>query len=348
MMRAIVQRATGGVDVLAMEDVVKPRPRARDVIVRIKACGVCFHDVVVRNGTMKAGVAMPLIPGHEIAGVVDEVGPQVTRAKPGDRVATTQRYHVCGVCRFCRGGLEPLCPERRFLGDHGMVGGYAEFVALEEDQVVGIPDGVSDEQAAIAACSIGTALNGVRDVGRVTIGDRVLVTGAGGGVGVHAIQLARLAGAYVIAQTTSPDKAAMLESLGAHVALVTTRGEDFSQRVKALTGGDGVDVLIDNVGTVLFDAMRRSLGVNGRWILIGQLTGDFVPFNPAQLFLRNQSMLSVHSTTRKQLEDVLALIARGEVKPVVSDIRPLSEIREVHQRVERGGVPGRLVVRPGA
>ena len=345
-MRAIVQHASGGVDVLVMESTAKPHPRVRDVIVRIRACGVCFHDVAVRNGTLKAGVEMPLIPGHEIAGVVDEVGTQVTRVKTGDRVATTQRYHVCGMCRFCRSGLEPLCAERRFLGDHGMVGGYAEFVAVEEDQVVRIPDGVTDEQAAIAACAIGTALNGVRDVGRVSIGERVLITGAGGGVGVHAVQLARLAGAYVIAQTTSPDKAALLESLGAHVALVTTRGEDFSKRVKELTGGDGADVLIDNVGTVSFDAMRRSLGVNGRWILIGQLTGDFVPFNPAQLFLRNQSMLSVHSTTRKQLEDVLALIARGDVKPVVSGILPLSEVREAHRRVERGGVPGRIVVCP--
>ena len=163
---------------------------------------------------------------------------------------------------------------------------------------------------------------------------------------MHAVQLARLAGAYVIAQTTSPDKASMLTSLGAHVALTTARGEDFSKRVKALTGGEGVDVLIDNVGTVQFDAMRRSLAVNGRWILIGQLTGDFVPFNPAQLFLRNQSMLSVHSTTRKQLADCLELIARGDVKPVVSGIDALSDIRQVHERVERGGVPGRIVVQP--
>ena len=97
MMRAIVQRATGGVDVLAMEDVPKPRPCARDVIVRIKACGVCFHDVVVRNGTMKAGVVMPLIPGHEIAGVVDEVGTEVTRAKPGEAKAMNS-VGMPGVC----------------------------------------------------------------------------------------------------------------------------------------------------------------------------------------------------------------------------------------------------------
>ena len=292
-MRAIVQRTTGGVDVLVPEEIARPRVRARDVLVRITACGVCFHDIVVRNGTMKAGVELPVIPGHEIAGVVEEVGGEVTRVRPGDRVATTQRYHVCGMCRFCRGGLEPLCRERRFLGDHGLVGGYAEYVAVEHDNVVRVPDNVTDEQAAIAACSIGTALNAVRDVGRITINDSVLVTGAGGGVGVHAVQLARLAGAYVIAQTTSPDKVPLLESLGAHVVLVTGRGEDFSRRVRELTGGEGVDAVIDNVGTVAFDAMRRSLGVNGRWISIGQLTGDFVPFNPAQLFLNNQSMLSV-------------------------------------------------------
>jgi D-arabinose 1-dehydrogenase-like Zn-dependent alcohol dehydrogenase len=346
MMRAIVQRATGAPDVLTLEQVDKPRPRARQVLVRIAACGVCFHDVVVRNGTMKAGVEMPLIPGHEICGVVEEVGDEVMFVAPGDRVATTQRYHVCGVCRFCRGGLEPLCAERRFLGDRGMVGGYAEYVAVDHDMVARVPDGVSDEQAAIAACAIGTALNAVRDVGHITLNDRVLVTGAGGGVGVHALQLARRSGAYVIAQTTSADKAGLLESLGAHVALVTARGEDFSGRVKALTEGEGVDVVVDCVGTVAFDAMRRSLGMNGRWVLVGQLTGDFVPFNPAQLFLRNQSMLSVHSTTRRQLEDVLDLIARGDVQPVIGGVHPLDDIRDVHACVERGGVTGRMVVRP--
>jgi acryloyl-coenzyme A reductase len=347
-MRAIVLRTTGGADVLQLEELQRPRPSARDVLIHCTACGVCFLDVVTRNGTHKKGVELPCIPGHEIAGIVEEVGPEVRRFKRGDRVATTQRYHICGACRFCRGGFEPLCAERRFLGEQGMVGGYAEYVAVEEDNVALVPASVTDEQAAIAACSIGTVLNGIRDVGHVSIGDRVLVTGAGGGLGVHAVQLARLAGAYVIAQTTSPDKAAMLESLGADATVVSARGEDFSPRVRELTAGEGVDVVIDNVGTPLFAATRRSLGVNGRWLLIGQLTGDFVSFNPAQLFLRNQSMLSVHSTTRAQLEDTLALIARGSIRPVISGIHPLSEIRQVHERVERGGVSGRIVVRPGA
>jgi NADPH:quinone reductase-like Zn-dependent oxidoreductase len=209
-----------------------------------------------------------------------------------------------------------------------------------------VPDGVDDAHAAIAACAIGTALNAVRDVGRIGVGERVLVTGAGGGVGVHAVQLARLAGARVVAQTTSPEKAALLAALGAHDVVVGARGEDFSRKVRDLTAGEGADVVIDCVGTVAFDAMRRSLAVNGRWLMVGQLRGTFVPFNPAQLFLRNQSLLSVHSGSRRQLADCLDLMARGQLRAVVDGVRPLAEIRDVHARVERGGVTGRVVVRP--
>jgi acryloyl-coenzyme A reductase len=344
--RAVVVRETGGSGVLRFEDVERPSPGARDVLIRVSACGVCTLDVVTRNGTYRQRVELPIIPGHEICGTVVETGSAVRRFRVGDRVATAQRYHICGQCRYCRGGHETLCAERRFLGQQGMLGGYAEYAAVEEDNVASVPAGVSDEQAAIAACAIGTTLNAVRDVAKVAIGERVLVSGAGGGLGVHAVQMARLAGGWVIAQTTSADKAALLSDVGASEVLITARGEDFSGRVKELTAGDGVDVLIDNVGTPLFTPMRRSLAINGRWILVGQLTGGFVEFNPAQLFLRNQSMLSVHSTSRAQLEDTLALIARGDIRPVISGVHDLAEIAAVHERMERGGVAGRIVVRP--
>ncbi len=346
-MRAVVVRKTGGSDVLRIEEVATPKAGPREVLIRVAACGVCTLDVVTRNGTYRNRVELPLIPGHEIAGTVVETGAEVRRFRAGERVATTQRYHICGACRFCRGGYEPLCAERRFLGQEGMVGGYAEYVAVEEDNVAAVPAGVKDEEAAIAACAIGTGLNAVRDVGQIKLGERVLVSGAGGGLGVHAVQLARLSGAYVIAQTTSADKSAMLSELGAHAVLATGRGEDFSERVRELTGGEGVDAVIDNVGTPSFSAMRKSLAINGRWILVGQLTGDFVPFNPAQLFLRNQSMLPVHSTTRAQLEDVLALLERKDLRAVVTGVHGLDEVAAVHERMERGGVPGRILLHPG-
>lgn len=347
-MRAVVVRESGGIEVLQLEAMAAPSPGPNDVLIEVAACGVCTLDIVVRNGTYRRGVVHPLIPGHEIAGTVVDVGADVQTFKHGDRVATTQRFHICGRCRDCRGGHETLCAQRRFLGQSGMHGGYSEYVAVGQDNVARVPDGIPFEQASIAACAVGTSLNAVRDVGRVRLGERVLVTGAGGGVGIHAVQLARVAGAFVIGQTTSPDKTELIAGAGAHEVLVCQRGEDFSGRVRASTGGDGVDVVIDNVGTPLFEPMRRSLANHGRWVLVGQLTAEFVPFSPAQLFLRNQSMLSVHSTSRAQLQDVLALIARGDVRPVVSAVHDLSEIGSIHERMERGSVAGRIVVRPRA
>lgn len=345
-MKAMVVRAPGGTDVLRMETLPDPTPGAKDVVIRVDACGVCFHDIVTRNGTLKAGVRMPCILGHEISGTVVDTGRDVRGFKPGDRVATVQRYHICGACRHCRTGRETLCPDRKFTGDWGLVGGYAEYVAIEDDNVALVPDGVALQDASIVACAVGTILNAMREVGRLGAGESALVTGAGGGLGMHAVQLARLAGAYVIAQTTSPEKAERIRALGAHEVIVHARGEDFSGAVKKATGGAGVDVAIDNVGSQLFEPIRRSMGIGGRWVLIGQLTGEFVPFNPAQLFLKNVSMLSATSTTRRQLEDCLALVARGAVKPVISMALPLEEAARAHALVEAGKVQGRIVLRP--
>jgi D-arabinose 1-dehydrogenase-like Zn-dependent alcohol dehydrogenase len=345
-MKAMVVREPGGTGVLRMESVPDPEPGAKDVVIKVDACGVCFHDIVTRNGTLRYGVQMPCILGHEISGIVVDVGRDVRGFKAGDRVATVQRYHICGACRHCRTGRETLCPERKFTGDWGLVGGYAEYVAIEDDNVALVPDGVALQDASIVACAVGTILNAMREVGRLGAGESVLVTGAGGGLGMHAVQLARLAGAYVIAQTTSPEKAEGIRALGAHEVIVHSRGEDFSGAVRKATGGAGVDVAIDNVGSQLFDSIRRSMGIGGRWVLIGQLTGEFVPFNPAQLFLKNVSMMSATSTTRRQLEDCLALVARGAVKPVISMALPLEEAAKAHQLVEAGKAQGRIVLRP--
>jgi len=341
-----VIRAAGDAEVLRIEDVPVPTLRPADVLIRVAACGVCFHDVVTRNGVLRRGISMPLIPGHEVSGIVEAVGPAVRRFTPGDRVATVQRRHICGACRFCRGGRETSCAEREFLGDAGLNGGYAEWVAVEEDNVARVPDGVPLESASIVACAIGTELNAVRDVAAVQPGDRVLVSGAGGGLGIHGVQLARLCGGTVIAVTTSEAKAEIIREAGAHEVIVCGRGEDFSPKVIAATGGDGVDVVIDNVGSVLFEPTRRSLGMGARWVFIGQLTGDFVRLNPAQIFMKDVTIRSAKSTSRRQLEDALGLVARGAVKPVITDVLPLEAAAEAHRIVESGRSVGRVLLRP--
>jgi acryloyl-coenzyme A reductase len=128
--------------------------------------------------------------------------------------------------------------------------------------------------------------------------------------------------------------------------VLSGRGEDFSRLVKELTGGAGVDVVIDNVGTPVFQPTRRSLAPSGRWVLVGQLTGDFVPFNPAQLFLKSVSMLSATSTTRQELVQVLGLMERGEVRPIVAETLPLEEAAAAHRLLESGRVLGRVLLRP--
>jgi acryloyl-coenzyme A reductase len=343
-----VVRTPGSPGALAIETVPDPVPGEGQVVIAVEACGVCFHDVVTRNGTLKSGIRLPFIPGHEVAGTVAALGTGMRGLKVGDRVATTQRVHVCGACRYCRSAREPLCAEAVFMGDAGLNGGYAEYVATDAATIARIPDGVGFDEAAIAACAIGTMLHAVRTVGRVRLGETVLVTGAGGGLGIHGIQLAKAAGARVVGQTSSPAKEAMIRAAGADAVVIATRGADFSAAVRDATGGEGADVVLDTVGTPLFAPTRKSLARGGRWVLIGQLTGDFVPFNPAQLFLRSVSLLSATSTTRDELADVLGLIARGTVRPAIDRTMPLAEAAAAHAALESGRVAGRIVLRPGA
>jgi acryloyl-coenzyme A reductase len=345
-MRAVVTERTGPPEVMRVTDVTPREPGPREIRIAVAACGVCFHDVVVRNGTYRRGVGMPVILGHEVAGKVEKLGSEIKDLSIGDLVATTTYSHVCGDCRNCRGGHETSCPDRVFLGDADLNGGYAELVCVDADAVQKIPPGVSFEDASIVACTVGTELNAVREVGRVQLGERVLVTGAGGGLGLHGVQLCRLAGAFTIAVTTSEAKAARIRDAGADEVIVVERGADFSADVRKVTNGRGVDAAIDNVGSPVFESVRRSMADDGRIVLVGQVTGDFISINPAQLFLRNVSILSAKGVSRAQLADALDLVAHGRIKPVVEDVCRLEDAVKAHRRVEAGLSSGRLVLSP--
>ncbi len=252
---------------------------------------------------------MPVILGHEVAGAIEKLGSEVREFRRGDLVATTIHSHVCGHCRDCRNGHETSCPERVFLGDAGLNGGYAELVCVDADAAVKVPAGVSMEEASIVACTIGTELNAVREVGRVPVGERVLVTGAGGGLGLHGVQLSRLAGAFTIAVTTTAAKAARIREAGADEVIVIERGADFSGEVRRITDGRGVDAVIDNVGSQVFEPVRRSVADGGRIVLVGSS-----PANSSASTRRNCSCaisrsLSAKGVSRSQLGDALDLVA---------------------------------------
>ncbi len=338
-MLAAVLHQTGPASAFQLETVASPEPGAGEVLVRVKACGVSYRDVVERNGTYRRDVTFPLVQGIEIAGVVEKVGASVTRLKPGDRVCS-KAFSSCGQCRYCRSGRETTCRQRKPTR-----GGYGEFTALPEDVFVTFPDTLSFETAAVLGPGAGVALNAVRDTAKVGIGDWVLVTGATGGVGLPAVQLAKLAGATVIALSRNPDRRdALLEAGADHV--VVDPGDSFAPAVKSLTGGEGVDVVIDTVGSRVFNAAFDSLAPHGRYAFVGQLFGEDIKINPARIFFKRAQLLGVGSVSRAQLEDVVRLAAEKRITPRIAKIMKLKDIADAHRLVEAAALFGRIVVTP--
>lgn len=340
-MRAAVLREPGKPDVLRIEEWPTPEVGPHDVLVEVAAVGVSAHDIAVRTGLMRRELKPPMILGAEISGIVRETGSQVTRVRQGDRVAA-KPSHSCGDCDACRNGGETMCAERESL--HG---GYAEFAALPEESLVVLPDSVPLAGACMLGGVVAVAVAAVINLADTRPWDTVLVNGAGGGQGLHTIQVARLCGATVIAVTTSPDKVATIRENGADHVVQVARGEDFSAAVKDLTGGRGADVVVDNVGSATFRPTFRSLATGGRYVLVGELDGREIAINPALIFLKGARMIGCKSATRTDLRRTAELVGRGLLTPVAAGPFPLSEVAEVHRMVEAGDVLGRALMLPG-
>lgn len=339
-MKAAVLHGAGPPSAFVLEDVPVPKPGRDDVLVRVEACGVSYRDVVERNGTYKRDVAYPSILGLEISGTVVELGDDVVDLSLGDHVCS-KAFVSCGRCRLCRSGRETTCHRRQ-----PVKGGYAEYVALPQDAWVRVPPEIPFEVSCSLGPGAGVALNALRDTSELRIGETVLVTGATGGVGVPSVQIAKAMGARVLAVTRSAAKKSFLEKIGADVVIVAGDGENFSKQVRDVTGGEGVDVVVDNVGSRVFDACFDSLGVHGRYAMVGQLFGEDISINPARIFFKRAKILGVGSVSRAQLEDAIALAARGIVTPQVSEVLPLTEVARAHEIVEKGAAAGRVVLKP--
>ena len=249
---------------LAEQDIPVPALGDHDILVRVKAAGICHSDAHYRAGTSPVR-PLPMTLGHEVAGVVEAVGPAVTRVIPGLRVCL--HYLIsCGNCYYCASGSEQFCVQGKMLG-HYTDGGFAEFIAVSERNAVVLPDEIPFEQGATLMCASATSLHALRK-SRLRPGETVAVIGAGG-LGMSALQLARIAGALdVFAVDINPKKLALARRLGAipiHAETV-----DPVQEIRRLTGGRGVDVALELIG--LPKTMRQALqvvGVFGRAVLVG-------------------------------------------------------------------------------
>jgi acryloyl-coenzyme A reductase len=340
-MQAIMLNGFGGPEQFSCVELPTPAPQAGEALLRLRANGVCYHDVLARQGHFPR-TRLPGIIGHEMAGEVAALGPDVGGVAIGERVVVMMKDH-CGHCRMCIRARDNLCENGAGLFGEAVPGGYAQYVAVPARVLVRIPAGVSFEQAAVVPCALGTAYHGLHAVAAVQPGESVLITGASGGVGIHAVQVARMLGARAIAVTTSEAKRAFLVDNGADDVIVSAE-LDFAAEARRLTGGHGVDVVFNIVGQLAWAASLKSMALAARHVFVGNLNAAPVSLRPAHAILKEMFFLGTDGVTRAEVESLLELVRLGRLRPVVGGTLPLADAARAHTLMESREACGRLVL----
>jgi len=341
-MRALVVKEFGGP--LVLEDVPVPQPAADEALIRIKACAVDQFDLTIRDGKFAMANKTPIILGHEIAGVVEEVGADVTSISVGDRVTSTL-YLTCGKCRYCQTGRETICADfKGYVGIH-TPGAYAEYTTVPAVNLVKIPESISFPDGSVLANAIGTPFHALTKRARLQPGERIIITGTGGGVGIHAVQVAHMMGAFVMAVDIGAEKMSRAQDLGAEVVFDASKG-DFSTVAREWTNGEGVDVVLELVGSATFDSSIKSLARAGRMVIVGSHTGTTLSASPQAMIANEWEILGSRNVSKRELAEVVELVAAGRIKPIVTGIYPLEEAESIHQRLRKQEIIGRVVLEP--
>ena len=340
-MKAMVLKAANTPFVL--ETVADPDPGPGEAVARVIACGSGLTIQHIKAGRLPA--EFPRIIGHEITGEIAEVGDGVTDLKVGDPV-TAYYYLNCGHCRWCTSDLEPLCENTGGNVGRNCDGGYAELIKLPAHLFITLPEELDYKahpaEVGIITDAVATPLKVLKRAD-VKAGETVAVIGGGGGVGIHQLMLARWAGARVIAVDIATDKFDACRDAGADEC-VDASGGNVAEALLELTGGDGVDVVIDYVSaTATLEAGAAALARRGRLVTLGGAGGKFQA-DAHVMLMKEQALLGSRYVTRSEITEALDLVARGEINPLVTDIRPLEEAEALHERLEAGGVTGRAAL----
>lgn len=326
-----------------MKDVPDPVAAPGEAVAKVYACGSGLTIQHVKAGRMEAD--FPRIIGHEIIAEIVEVGAGVNGLDIGD-IVTSYYYINCGHCRWCQSNLEPLCENTGGNVGRDCDGGYAEYIKLPAHLFLKLPEGLDYQNHA---AELGVVMDAVATPykvlkrARVKAGETVAVFGAGGGVGIHQVMMAKWARARVIAVDIAADKFEACREAGADETVDPSQ-DDAVQALLDLTGGQGVDVAIDYVSaTSTLEAGAKSLGRHGRLVTLGGAGQDFNA-SSMDMLLKEQELLGSRYVTRSEILESYDLIASGEIWPIVTDIRPLAEAEAIHERVEKGEVIGRAAL----
>jgi NADPH2:quinone reductase len=322
-MKAVLCKSLDGPDGLVLDDIAMPQPGAGEVRIRVKAAGLNFADTLITRGKYQLKPQMPFSPGVEIAGVIDELGPSVAGLANGTRVMAYTGFN-----------------------------GVREFVVVPSDAVVPVPDGVSDEVAAGLSVTYGTALHGLKDRGRLQGGETVVVTGAAGGAGQAAVEIAHLMGARVIAVAASPEKLQVAKEAGASETILFP-GSDLKDAVKTLTKGKGADVVYDCVGGAAAEPLIRALAWKGRFLVVGFAAGQ-IPKIPLNLLLvKGAAVAGVYwgesvkrdpATHRENMLQLLEWVRTGQLRPRIHATFGIERTAEALRVLDRREAQGKVIV----
>jgi len=338
-MKAVRTHQFGGPDVLQYEDIPGPQLRKDQVLVRVKACALNHLDLWVRKGL--PGVNLPHILGSDIAGEIAEVGEYVTGFSTGQRVIVAP-MHYCGHCAKCLAGLQNQCREFTVLGN-GVDGGNCDLIAVPARNVIPIPDLFDFVQAASVPLVFVTAWHMLVGLAGVRPGQTVLILGASSGVGIAAIQIAKMFHCRVITTAGNEEKLEKARALGADYGINHYK-QKISEEVRKLTNKGGVDIVVEHVGAATWDESVRSLKTAGTLVTCGATTGPNVSIDLRHLFARQLRLLGSYMGTMGELHDVLGHVFAGRLKPVVDRIFPLSEVRAAHEYLEKSQMFGKVVL----
>ncbi|MCK8520630.1 NADPH:quinone oxidoreductase family protein [Aquimarina sp. D1M17] len=322
-MKAIVCKQFGPPSSLSLEDVDSPKPNEKEVVVRVKACGVNFPDTLIVQGLYQFKPELPFTPGSDIAGVVKEVGSKISHVKPGDEVFG-------------------------FV----MHGGYAEEVVVPGHACFPKPPGMEFPVAASFMMAYGTSYHALKDRGQLKEGETLLVLGASGGVGLAAVELGKLMGATVIAAASSDEKLELCKQYGADMVINYT-AENLKDRIKELTHGKGVDVVYDPVGGDYSEPAIRGMAWEGRYLVVGFAAGNIpkIPLNLA--LLKGCAIVGVFwgsfamKTPEKNLQNTMQLMqwyGAGKLKPHIHKIYPLKSANDALEDIMNRKVRGKAVI----
>ena len=343
-MQAVYIESHGGPEVLTYGERPEPQVRSGEVKIRVKATALNRLDLYTRDGGrgLEREFPPPLILGGDCAGEITECGEGVAGLKPGDRVVVNPRLS-CMQCAPCLAGQDDQCRRSRFLGS-AIDGSYAEYISIPAANAHLLADSVSFEQAAAVPTTYLPVWNMLVRRLQLKPWQTVLVLSASAGVGTAAIQLAKdVIGARVIATTSSPEKAAKAKELGAD-SVINYKEEDIRERVREITEGAGVDCVVDHVGADFFSAAFSSLRTGGRYGICGATTGLRTELHLGQLFTQQKEIYGVYMGTKEDMREIVEMLNRGAVRPVIDRTFPLAEAAAAHRYMEETSFFGKLLL----